>query len=259
MKNKLFRPFAFLFIKQSAYRAVCFSFFIFCFSLLLVAQTHVRWGDWQTWGEQPDSTYRNPIIPADYSDLDCIRVGDDYYAISSTMQFSPGMTVLHSKDLVNWAFASNAVTDLTQIGPALSWQEMDRYGRGIWAGTLRYHNGRFYLFFGTPDEGFFMTSAPQAEGPWEPLTPLLEESGWDDCSAMWDEKGRGWFVGTRFADNYKTYLFRMAKNGFRIIPVKKALHALRLRRKHDCNMIPVSDLLQDVNRNVGIRDHFSIP
>ena len=213
MKNKLFRPFAFLFIKQSAYRAVCFSFFIFCFSLLLVAQTHVRWGDWQTWGEQPDSTYRNPIIPADYSDLDCIRVGDDYYAISSTMQFSPGMTVLHSKDLVNWAFASNAVTDLTQIGPALSWQEMDRYGRGIWAGTLRYHNGRFYLFFGTPDEGFFMTSAPQAEGPWEPLTPLLEESGWDDCSAMWDEKGRGWFVGTRFADNYKTYLFRMAKNG----------------------------------------------
>ena len=181
--------------------------------LPLSAQTEVKWGDWQSWGEQTGGTYRNPVIPADYSDLDCIQVGDDYYAISSTMQFSPGMTILHSRDLVNWEMAGNAVTDLTQISNAMGWREMDRYGRGIWAGSLRYHNNRFYLFFGTPDEGFFMTSAPQAEGPWEPLTPLLKESGWDDCSAIWDEKGRGWFVGTCFADGYKTYLFRMAKDG----------------------------------------------
>ena len=54
-------------------------------------------------GKQNDGTYRNPIIPADYSDIDCIQVGADYYAISSTFQFSPGMTLLHSKDLVNWS------------------------------------------------------------------------------------------------------------------------------------------------------------
>lgn len=59
------------------------------------------WGKREKWGEQNDGTYRNPIIPADYSDIDCIQVGDDYYAISSTFQFSPGMTLLHSKDLVN--------------------------------------------------------------------------------------------------------------------------------------------------------------
>ena len=177
------------------------------------AQDAVHWGDWQTWGEQMDGTYRNPVIPADYSDLDCIRVGGDYYAISSTMQFSPGMTILHSRDLVNWEIAGNAVSDLTQISPALSWQQMDRYGRGIWAGTLRYHKGRFYLFFGTPDEGFFMTTAKRAEGPWEPLTPLLQEPGWDDCSAIWDNDGQAWFVGTHFADGYKTYLFPMAKDG----------------------------------------------
>ncbi len=47
-----------------------------------------HWGDWQAWGDMGDGTYRNPILPSDYSDLDCIRVGDDYYAISSTMQFS---------------------------------------------------------------------------------------------------------------------------------------------------------------------------
>lgn len=171
------------------------------------------WGSWDRWGEQPDGTYLNPVIPADYSDLDCIRVGDDYYAISSTMQFSPGMTILHSRDLVNWEIAGNAVSDLSQISPAMTWQQMDRYGRGIWAGTLRHHEGRFYLYFGTPDEGFFMTSAQQAQGPWEPLTCLLAESGWDDCSVIWDEEGDAWFVGTCFREGYKTYLFRMAPDG----------------------------------------------
>lgn len=90
---------------------------------------------------------------------------------------------------------------------------MDCYGRGIWAGSLRHHKGRFYVFFGTPDEGFFMTSAPAAKGPWEPLTPLLAEKGWDDCSAIWGERDSGWFVETCFADGYKTYLFHMAADG----------------------------------------------
>ena len=129
------------------------------------------------------------------------------------MQFSPGMTILHSCDLVNWEIAGNAVSDLTQISSAMGWQQMDRYGLGIWAGTLRHHNGRFYLFFGAPDEGFFMTTAENADGPWEPLTPLLQEAGWDDCTAIWDEQGRGWFVGTCFREGYKTYRFRMSDDG----------------------------------------------
>ncbi|MBO4819964.1 MAG: glycoside hydrolase 43 family protein [Prevotella sp.] len=172
----------------------------------------VAWGDWQAWGET-DGMYRNPIVPADYSDLDCIRVGDDYYAISSTMQFSPGMTILHSRDLVNWEIAGHAVYDLGEIGNAMTWKEMDRYGRGIWAGSLRYHDGRFHVFFGTPDEGYFMTSAERAEGPWEPLTCLLAEDGWDDCTAIWDKRGRGYFLGTSFKDGYKTYMFDMAADG----------------------------------------------
>ncbi|MBR4533298.1 MAG: family 43 glycosylhydrolase [Bacteroidaceae bacterium] len=191
--------------------------FLFCIlqvSLLtLSAQTTRTWGAWDKWGEQPDGTYLNPVIPADYSDLDCIRVGDDYYAISSTMQYSPGMTILHSRDLVNWEIAGNAVSDLSEISPALTWQQMDRYGRGIWAGTLRHHDGRFYLYFGTPDEGFFMTSATKAEGPWDPLTCLLAESGWDDCSVIWDEDGDAWFIDTCFREGYKTYFFRMASDG----------------------------------------------
>ena len=191
-----------------------FFIFQFSYSSFLLAQQATRvWGEWDTWGEQPDGTYMNPIVPADYSDLDCIRVGDDYYAISSTMQFSPGMTILHSRDLVNWEIAGHAVSDVSQISPAMTWRVMDRYGRGVWAGTLRHHSGRFYLFFGTPDEGYFMTSAERAEGPWEPLTPLLAEAGWDDCTAIWDERGRGYFVGTCFKDGYKTYIFDMAADG----------------------------------------------
>ena len=173
----------------------------------------VEWGTWKAWGDQGNGLYLNPVIPSDYSDIDCIRVGDDYYAISSTFQFSPGMTVLHSKDLVNWEICGNAVADLAQIGPELDWTRMNRYNRGVWAGSLRYHAGRFYIFFGTPDEGYFMTSASRPEGPWEPLTRLLDGPGWDDCSAIWDEKGNVYFVGTHFADGYKTYLFDMAPDG----------------------------------------------
>jgi beta-xylosidase len=110
------------------------------------------------------------VLPADYSDLDCIRVGSDYYAISSTFQYSPGMVILHSKNVVNWRIFGHAISDITQIGPDLNWDKMNRYGRGVWAGSLRYHAGRFWIYFGTPDEGYFMTSAPRAEGPWAPLT-----------------------------------------------------------------------------------------
>ena len=174
-----------------------------------------EWGRWERWGEQPGGTYLNPVIPADFSDIDCIRVGGAYYAISSTMQFSPGMTLLRSTDLVNWELVCNIVDDLTQIGPELGWSRMNRYGRGVWAGSLRHHGGCFYLFFGTPDEGYFMTSAGRPEGPWSPLVCLLPEAGWDDCCALWDGD-KAYFVGTHFADGYKTYVFDMAPDGSRI-------------------------------------------
>src|SRR3954452_10611844 len=85
-------------------------------------------------GDQRNGTFVNPVLPADYSDLDAIRVGSDFYAISSTFQYSPGVVILHSKDLVNWQILGHAVDDLTQIAPEHNWDKMDRYGRGIWAG-----------------------------------------------------------------------------------------------------------------------------
>lgn len=171
------------------------------------------WGRWQHWGDQRDGSYRNPVMPADFSDLDAIRVGDTFYAISSTLHGSPGMAVLGSRDLVSWRVIGHVVPDLTVLGPEYGWDPLARHGRGVWAGSIRHHAGRFHVFFGTPDEGMFVSSATDPRGPWSPLTRLIEGAGWDDCSALWDEDGRGYFVATKFADGYKTYLFRMAADG----------------------------------------------
>ena len=86
---------------------------LFLCIVVLSGEAQRPWGHWDKWGEQPDGTFMNPVIPSDYSDLDCIRVGDDFYAMSSTMQYSPGMTILHSTDLVNWEIAGNAIPDIT--------------------------------------------------------------------------------------------------------------------------------------------------
>jgi beta-xylosidase len=187
--------------------------------ILLAYVTHAqpdsshKWGDWKLWGDQGSGTYLNPILPGDYSDIDCIRVGDNYYAISSTFQYSPGMVILHSKDLVNWKILSHVVSNITEISPELNWDKMNRYGRGIWAGAIRYHNKKFWVYFGTPDEGYFMSTAKSAAGPWEPLHKILDEKGWDDCCPFWDDDGQGYLVGTNFNDGYKVHLFKMSADG----------------------------------------------
>lgn len=194
--------------------------FLSCFllaSLCSQAQMHGKWGD------QGNGTYVNPILPADYSDLDAIRVGDDYYAISSTMQFSPGMVVLHSKDLVNWEITAHVADDLSRISPELNWDRMNCYGKGIWAGSIRYYKNKFWVYFGTPDDGFFMSSATNPAGPWEPLHQLWKVKGWDDCSSFCDDDGQLYFIATNFAldpknnKKYNIHLFKMTPDGKNLI------------------------------------------
>ena len=123
------------------------------------------------------------------------------------------MVILRSRDMVNWQVYSHAVPDITQIGSELNWTQMNRYARGIWAGAIRYHNKRFYVYFGCPDEGMFMTSARKIEGPWAPLTKMNIDGGWDDCCPLFDDNGQNYFVATHFADGYKTYMFRLSDDG----------------------------------------------
>ncbi|NUT91764.1 MAG: family 43 glycosylhydrolase [Saccharothrix sp.] len=180
-----------------------------------------------TWGDQGDGTYVNPIVPADLSDWDCIRVGSDYYGITSTFGYSPGMAVLHSTDLVNWRTLGGAVDDVTRIGPELNWDRMNRYGRGVWAGSIRHHAGRYWIYFNTPDEGFFMTSAPSPSGPWEPLHALWRTSGWNDVCPFWDDDGQGYLVTTHYADAYKVHLFKLSADGKSLIGPSTVIHQSR--------------------------------
>jgi beta-xylosidase len=208
----------------------------FCFGVMsaTLAQTFT-WGNWQTWGDQGNGTYVNPVLPSDYSDLDCIKVGSDYYAISSTFQFSPGVIILHSSDLVNWSILGHVVSDLNQIGPDLNWDKMNRYGKGIWAGSIRYHNNKFWVYFGTPDEGYFMSTAKNPTGPWEPLHTILTSKGWDDCCPFWDDDGQGYFVGTNYADNYKIHLFKFTTDGRDI--VKESDQVIHQSRGSEANKL----------------------
>jgi len=144
-------------------------------SLCLNAQFSSKWGD------QGNGTICNPVLPGDFSDIDVIRVGTDFYAITSTFQYSPGVAILHSKDLVNWEILSHVVNDVTTISPEMNWDRMNRYGTGIWAGSIRYYKNKYWVYFGTPDEGFFMSSATNPAGPWSPLHGVLSAKGWDDC------------------------------------------------------------------------------
>lgn len=143
----------------------------------------------QKWGDQGDGTYANPVLNADFSDPDVIRVGEKYYMVASDFHFM-GMQILVSEDMVNWSY-------LTQIYQRLDfpgWNENEHYAGGSWAPAIRYHENHFYVYFCTPDEGLFMAKASQPEGPWEPLVRLSDIPRWEDPCPLWDEDGQAYLA-----------------------------------------------------------------
>ena len=180
---------------------------------LLTVTARADIGNQGVWGDQGDGTFKNPILPGDFSDPDVIRVGGDYYLITSTFQYSPGMALLHSRDLVNWQYLSHCAADLTQIGPELNWDRMNRYNRGIYAGALRFHGGKFWVFFTTMDEGVFMTTAKNPAGPWEPLTRLTDKAGFDDPCPFWDDDGKAWLLLSTPGKQWWTHFFSISTDG----------------------------------------------
>ena len=153
------------------------------FAVSAAAQNPVQY----LWGDQGNGTYINPVLNADYSDPDVIRVGKKYYMVASDFHFL-GMQILESDDLVNW-------TVLTQIYSRFDlpgWDDNRHYSGGSWAPSIRYHGGRFWVYFCTPDEGLFMTSAKKPEGPWEPLCQVKDVPKWEDPCPVWDDKGNAY-------------------------------------------------------------------
>jgi beta-xylosidase len=141
-----------------------------------------------------DGTFSNPVVPADYPDCDPIRVGDDYYLISSSFHSVPGDPILHSRDLVNWEIAGHAILGYDD-DPRYNMQGGTRYGLGSWAPSLRYHDGVFYVLFNTNDHGAFVSRATNVAGPWSmnALNVRLYDPGlfFEDDGSVWVVSGQG--------------------------------------------------------------------
>ena len=159
------------------------------------------------WGDQGNGTYVNPILNADYSDPDAIRVGDKYYMVASDFHFM-GMQVLESEDLVNWTLISK-VYDRIDFP---EYEKNERYAGGSWAPALRYHNGKFYVYFCTPKEGLFMSEATDPRGPWTPLHNVVNVAGWEDPCPFWDEDGQA-YLGRSKVGAGPIIIHKMSEDG----------------------------------------------
>ncbi|MFE9602120.1 family 43 glycosylhydrolase [Streptomyces hokutonensis] len=132
-------------------------------------------------------TYANPVLNADWSDPDVIRVGDDFYLTASSFGRVPGLPLLHSRDLVNWTLVGHA---LQRLEPARDFRT-PRHDCGVWAPALRYHDERFWIFWGDPDQGIFQINAPEIRGPWTRPHLLKEGKGLIDPCPLWDDENEG--------------------------------------------------------------------
>ena len=124
--------------------------------------------------------YRNPVINADYSDPDVIRVGDDFYLVASSFNYTPCVPVLHSRNLVEWELV-NYVSD------ELPFERFNKVcaGDGAWAPSIRFHGGKFYCVIPFPDEGIYVSETTDPCGKWSPLRPLIIGKGIIDPCPIW--------------------------------------------------------------------------
>ncbi len=166
---------------------------IFSVCLLLLATMAMAQQDYRSevWSpDNGDGTYTNPVINADYSDPDVCVAGDDYYLTASSFQCIPGLPVLHSKDLVNWEIIGYAVK---QLQPREVF-DTPSHGNGIWAPSIRYHNGEFYIYWGDPDFGVFMVKTKDPAGEWSEPLCVIPGKGMIDTCPLWDDDGRCYLV-----------------------------------------------------------------
>jgi xylan 1,4-beta-xylosidase len=139
-------------------------------------------------------TFRNPILPGCYPDPSICRVGEDYYLVTSTFEYFPGLPIFHSRDLIHW----NQIGHVLDRASQLDLDEVRPSG-GLYAPTIRYHDGTFYvintLVNGKKQSGNFVVTATQPQGPWS--EPYWLDAEGIDPSLFFDNDGKCWYVGTR--------------------------------------------------------------
>ena len=137
-----------------------------------------------------DGTYTNPVLNADYSDPDVCAVGDDFYLTASSFNCIPGLPLLYSKDLVNWRIINHALRK--QI--PTTFYNRPQHGKGVWAPSIRYHDGEFYIYWGDPDHGVMMVKTSDPYGEWEAPVCVIKGKGLIDTCPLWDDDGRCYLV-----------------------------------------------------------------
>ena len=162
-------------------------------------------------------TFQNPVLHADYSDPDAIRVGADYYMIASSFNHVPGLPILHSTDLVNWNLIGYALQHL------LPYEHFSKvqHGGGVWAPAIRFHKGEFYIFYPDPDFGIYMIKAKQITGAWSQPVLVEKGKGLIDPCPLWDDDGKLYlvhaFAGSRAGIKSLLVVKELSADGTRVI------------------------------------------
>ncbi|KIA94603.1 glycoside hydrolase [Pedobacter kyungheensis] len=167
--------------------------------------------------DQGNGTYKNPVINADYSDPDAIRVGDDFYMIASSFDAVPGLPILHSKDLVNWKIIGHAL----KRQPPFDHFEKTQHGNGVWAPSIRYRNGEFYIYYPDPDFGIYVTKAKTITGDWSAPQLVAAGKGLIDPCPFWDEDGKAYlayaYAGSRAGIKSVLAIMPMRNDGMKAL------------------------------------------
>lgn len=167
--------------------------------------------------DQGNGTYKNPILHADYSDPDAIRVGDDYYMTASSFNCIPGLPILHSKDLVNWKLINYAL----QLQEPEEVYNQPQHGKGVWAPSIIHQDGEFRIYYPDPDYGIFMVKTKDPAGIWEKPVLVMAGKGMIDPSSFWDTDGKaylaiGW-AASRAGVNSLLTVYPMNTAGTKVI------------------------------------------
>ncbi len=141
------------------------------------------------YSDQRNGKFQNPILFADYSDPDVIRVGDTYYMTASSFNYTPGLPILVSKDLVNWKLVNYALKNIKEER-----YNIPRHSDGVWAPAIRFHDGMFYIYYGMPDEGYYVVRTKDPLGNWDEPVCVLEGKGLIDPCPFWDEDGKAYII-----------------------------------------------------------------
>ncbi|MGO5523432.1 glycoside hydrolase family 43 protein [Phocaeicola plebeius] len=192
----------------------------FILSLSVCSMLHPAMAQYcsEVWvSDEGNGMYRNPVLHADYSDPDVCTVGEDYFLTASSFNCTPGLPILHSKDLVNWKIVNYA---LKKVEPVEYYNE-PRHGKGVWAPSIRFHEGVYYIYWGDPDFGIFMVKTRDPYGEWDKPVLVKAGKGMIDPCPLWDDDGRVYlahaWAGSRAKFNSVLTVCELNKEGTAVI------------------------------------------